>query len=55
MGLAIGPVFVGVMAVQAELVPKCEVWNKHAPEDVGASLANVQAAYGRSAEYSCVL
>ncbi|KAF8452773.1 P-loop containing nucleoside triphosphate hydrolase protein [Boletus edulis BED1] len=34
VGIAIGPVFVGVMAVQAGLVAKCEVRNKRAREDV---------------------
>ena len=34
VGIAIGPVFVGVMAVQAGLVAKCEVRNKRAREEV---------------------
>lgn len=34
VGIAIGPVFVGVMALQAGLVAKCEVRNKRAREEV---------------------
>ena len=34
VGLAIGPVFVGVMALQAGLTAKCEVRNKRAREEV---------------------
>ncbi|EIN09552.1 P-loop containing nucleoside triphosphate hydrolase protein [Punctularia strigosozonata HHB-11173 SS5] len=34
VGLAIAPVFVGCMAVQARLVAKCELRNKRAKEDV---------------------
>ena len=45
VGLAIGPVFVGVMAVQAGLVAKCEVRNKRAREEVARVYYEVRSVY----------
>ncbi|KAJ8596855.1 hypothetical protein M405DRAFT_804734 [Rhizopogon salebrosus TDB-379] len=54
VGLAIGPVFVGVMGLQTNLVAKCEVRNKRAREEVARvyyeSILNVRGIRAMSLE-----
>lgn len=54
VGLAIGPVFVGVMGLQTNLVAKCEVRNKRAREEVARvyyeSVLNVRGIRAMSLE-----
>ncbi|KAG8216217.1 P-loop containing nucleoside triphosphate hydrolase protein [Butyriboletus roseoflavus] len=54
VGIAIGPVFVGVMAVQAGWVAKCEVRNKRAREEVARvyyeTILNVRSIRAMSLE-----
>lgn len=46
VGIAIGPVFVGVMALQAGLVAKSEIRNKRAREEVARVYYEVRSWYG---------
>ncbi|EIW79967.1 hypothetical protein CONPUDRAFT_126411 [Coniophora puteana RWD-64-598 SS2] len=54
VGLAVAPVFVGVMGAQSGLVAKCEVRNKRAREEVGRvyyeSILNIRAIRGLALE-----